>query len=80
MLAHAPCRGDFVVTMVRACYDTGDQKGPAAMPHEPNAAGKRAPNRLLRETSPYLKQHAYNPVDWFPWSPEALAQPLCTPE
>src|SRR2546429_1395557 len=30
------------------------------------------PNRLARETSPYLLQHAENPVDWFPWGPEAL--------
>ena len=29
-------------------------------------------NRLAHETSPYLRQHAYNPVDWFPWGPEAL--------
>jgi uncharacterized protein YyaL (SSP411 family) len=29
-------------------------------------------NRLLHETSPYLKQHAHNPVDWYPWGPEAL--------
>jgi len=34
----------------------------------------RRPNRLAQETSPYLLQHAYNPVDWFPWSPEALQQ------
>ncbi|MBI2804789.1 MAG: thioredoxin domain-containing protein [Planctomycetes bacterium] len=34
----------------------------------------RRPNRLIDETSPYLKQHAYNPVDWFPWGPEALAE------
>jgi len=32
------------------------------------------PNRLARETSPYLLQHADNPVDWHPWSPEALEQ------
>lgn len=32
----------------------------------------RPPNRLIHETSPYLLQHAYNPVDWYPWSPEAL--------
>jgi uncharacterized protein YyaL (SSP411 family) len=31
------------------------------------------PNRLARETSPYLRQHADNPVDWWPWSDEALA-------
>ncbi|HEX8118183.1 MAG TPA: thioredoxin domain-containing protein [Pyrinomonadaceae bacterium] len=29
-------------------------------------------NRLARETSPYLLQHAHNPVDWFPWGEEAL--------
>src|SRR6476659_7710477 len=30
------------------------------------------PNRLAGETSPYLLQHAHNPVDWYPWGPEAL--------
>ena len=30
------------------------------------------PNRLINETSPYLLQHANNPVDWFAWGPEAL--------
>ncbi len=30
-------------------------------------------NRLARETSPYLRQHAENPVDWYPWGDEALA-------
>jgi uncharacterized protein YyaL (SSP411 family) len=29
-------------------------------------------NRLIHETSPYLQQHAHNPVDWYPWGPEAL--------
>lgn len=29
-------------------------------------------NRLAQETSPYLLQHAHNPVDWFPWGEEAL--------
>jgi uncharacterized protein YyaL (SSP411 family) len=32
------------------------------------------PNRLAKETSPYLLQHAHNPVDWYPWSDEALAK------
>ncbi len=31
-------------------------------------------NRLINETSPYLLQHAHNPVDWYPWGPEALAK------
>ena len=30
------------------------------------------PNRLIDESSPYLRQHANNPVDWYPWSTEAL--------
>ena len=32
------------------------------------------PNRLAKETSPYLQQHADNPVDWYPWGEEALAK------
>ena len=31
------------------------------------------PNRLAGETSPYLRQHADNPVDWYPWGDEAFA-------
>ena len=31
-----------------------------------------APNRLINEKSPYLLQHAHNPVDWFPWGDEAF--------
>ncbi|HEX7190017.1 MAG TPA: thioredoxin domain-containing protein [Thermoanaerobaculia bacterium] len=31
-------------------------------------------NRLSKETSPYLLQHAHNPVDWYPWSEEAFAR------
>lgn len=31
-------------------------------------------NHLSHETSPYLLQHAHNPVDWYPWGPEALAK------
>jgi uncharacterized protein YyaL (SSP411 family) len=29
-------------------------------------------NQLIHETSPYLRQHAHNPVDWYPWGPEAI--------
>ncbi|MFO0878600.1 MAG: thioredoxin domain-containing protein [Gemmataceae bacterium] len=34
----------------------------------------RFTNRLARESSPYLRQHAHNPVDWYPWGPEAIAR------
>jgi uncharacterized protein YyaL (SSP411 family) len=40
---------------------------------EPAAPPKHT-NRLAGETSPYLLQHAHNPVDWFPWGPDALAR------
>ncbi|MBS1911172.1 MAG: thioredoxin domain-containing protein [Bacteroidetes bacterium] len=32
----------------------------------------RTPNRLIHEKSPYLQQHAFNPVDWYPWGEEAF--------
>ncbi|MDN7025887.1 thioredoxin domain-containing protein [Methanoculleus sp. FWC-SCC1] len=44
-------------------------------PEETGARNQAAePNRLVREKSPYLLQHAYNPVDWYPWSEEAFAK------
>ncbi len=33
---------------------------------------ERKPNQLIHETSPYLLQHAYNPVEWYPWNHDAL--------
>ena len=41
------------------------------------AAGGK-PNRLIGEGSPYLLQHAYNPVDWYPWGDEAFAAAAAT--
>ncbi len=37
-------------------------------------SSQHSPNRLSFETSPYLLQHAHNPVDWFPWGEEAFAK------
>ena len=37
-------------------------------------AGGFMSNRLAKETSPYLQQHADNPVDWYPWGPEAFEE------
>src|SRR2546428_1659577 len=42
-----------------------------AGPRAPGAAGAR-PNHLAGQSSPYLLQHADNPVDWYPWGAEAL--------
>lgn len=41
---------------------------------DPHAPAARPSNRLAGETSPYLLQHRHNPVDWYPWGPEALAR------
>lgn len=37
---------------------------------------KKFTNHLIHETSPYLLQHAHNPVDWYPWSEEALQKAI----
>lgn len=34
----------------------------------------RIPNKLAEEKSPYLLQHAYNPVNWYPWGEEAFTK------
>jgi uncharacterized protein YyaL (SSP411 family) len=39
---------------------------------EKEKLGKGKSNRLINEKSPYLLQHAYNPVDWYPWGSEAF--------
>jgi uncharacterized protein YyaL (SSP411 family) len=41
---------------------------------EPEPKEKAPANRLAKETSPYLLLHAHNPVDWFPWGPEAFTR------
>ena len=46
------------------------QVGADDPPKEP--ASKRKANRLAKESSPYLLLHAHNPVDWYPWGPEAF--------
>jgi uncharacterized protein YyaL (SSP411 family) len=45
---------------------------PAAEPAPPEK--QRPANHLAHESSPYLLQHAHNPVDWYPWGPEAFAK------
>ncbi len=55
----------------------GERTVAAAGAAEPGSAARapsetRRPNRLAREKSPYLLQHAYNPVNWYPWGEEAF--------
>ncbi|MCY3003175.1 MAG: thioredoxin domain-containing protein [Planctomycetota bacterium] len=49
-------------------------QGPGQLPlaDPPMTSKPETTNRLAHETSPYLLQHASNPVDWYPWGPEAL--------
>src|SRR5579872_1858744 len=42
--------------------------------HEASEHLREYTNRLIHETSPYLLQHAHNPVDWYPWGNEAFAK------
>lgn len=51
----------------KVCNYTLKEEGVATMTSE-----SKVPNRLINEKSPYLLQHAYNPVDWFPWGDEAF--------
>ena len=48
-------------------------KGYAPRTHLMDGDRPRYVNRLIHETSPYLKQHAHNPVDWWPWGDAARA-------
>src|SRR4051812_40304271 len=62
---HIPARADFRIALALTLIVLAGGAGP-----EPKAPA----NRLARETSPYLLLHAHNPVDWYPWGPEALAR------
>ncbi len=58
----APPQGNEAVKPVDAAPPAASAGEPAELPA----------NRLANETSPYLLQHAHNPVDWYPWGPAAL--------
>ena len=51
-------------------------KGPSYAPrtHHLEGGRPRFTNRLILESSPYLLQHAHNPVDWYPWGTEAFEE------
>jgi uncharacterized protein len=67
-----PYSGDLQERLTAAWSD----RDPAYRPrthHLREDGGPKYTNRLLLETSPYLLQHAHNPVNWFPWGDEAFA-------
>src|SRR5205807_3465779 len=50
-----------------------ERRAPHSLPAERTMTEQATfTNRLVHETSPYLRQHAHNPVDWYPWGEEAL--------
>lgn len=61
---------------LRASYETLIESQPGYKPRTEHLHADGAPhyiNRLIREDSPYLLQHAHNPINWFSWGDEALA-------
>jgi len=85
LLAVRPCSWTYVaaaavlwISAIGGSADGAEIRSPdQSVPESPAAAQSATPmptNRLINETSPYLLQHAHNPVDWFPWGNEAFAQ------
>ena len=55
-------------------YPKGRPRASARIEAMSETAPDRPSNRLIHSTSPYLLQHAHNPVDWYPWGEEALGR------
>jgi uncharacterized protein YyaL (SSP411 family) len=69
----APAYDDALASRLGAALAA---KGPTYVPRTHHLVGNapKYTNRLILETSPYLLQHAHNPVDWRPWGDEAFAE------
>ena len=73
------CRPQLICCLVLGLLSLGMYARCEEPQAKPKPAGPEKPaakhtNRLAKETSPYLLQHAHNPVDWYPWGEEALAK------
>lgn len=62
----------ITVTLIHLCMS--DQPTHAAENKENESKKHKHTNKLVNETSPYLLQHAHNPVNWYPWGDEAFAK------
>jgi uncharacterized protein YyaL (SSP411 family) len=72
-----PATAPFPSTLQQRLTQALKAKGPQYKPrtrHLKPDGKSRYSNRLLLEVSPYLSQHAHNPVNWYPWSDEAFAR------
>lgn len=61
--------GTALVTLTLGVFGAGS---PACAEEHPASTAARHTNRLIDSNDPYLLLHAHNPVDWYPWGPEAL--------
>ncbi len=64
-------KSTIVLVVIIAAGTIANEMGQAKM--DESTATKAKANRLIEESSPYLLQHAYNPVDWYAWGDEAFA-------
>ncbi len=65
----------FALFLFAACtlvVSTSEATSQPKDKEKPKEKEKGKPNKLAKESSPYLLQHAYNPVEWYPWGPEAF--------
>jgi len=67
----AAAKTDVQASLAAALAAKGRAYVPRTRHKNPDGSPKYT-NRLIREPSPYLQQHAHNPVDWYPWGPEAF--------
>jgi hypothetical protein len=69
----APRPGELLRALSEAYHAKGADYRPRTHHLRPDGVA-RYTNRLIAQTSPYLLQHAHNPVDWYPWGDEAFAR------
>lgn len=71
-----PARSILLAIFMKGCVfndmHANNNRIPSTPQQETKAVHQGKPNRLIHEKSPYLLQHAYNPVDWYPWGEEAF--------
>lgn len=65
----------LTITLSAASFSCAERNESASRKRPERAMeSSNKPNRLINEKSPYLLQHAYNPVEWYPWGDEAFAK------
>ena len=65
-------RWSVIVLIASLAFMAVEERKIEAQDSNPGTKPKSRANRLAKESSPYLLLHAHNPVDWYPWGPEAF--------